>query len=453
MSPPVPGHDVVLTIDAELQAIAEDALGRAIESSGSSGGDLLIVDPKTGDLLAVASQRHDGSLKVPAFTDPFEPGSTAKPFLLASLLTEKRVALTDSIDVMNGVYKKGRRVIRDVHPYDKLTVAEVVRYSSNVGAALLSERLTDDVQHKYLRDFGFGLSTGIEYPAESGGLLRRPERWSALSSASLAIGYEFSVTSLQLVMAYAALANGGRLLRPRLVKEVRRHTGEVLERRDPQTIRRVVEERVADQITEVLTSVVEGGTGQRAAMSTLTVAGKSGTARLVSGGGYQSRYGSSFVAYSPAEEPSLVIFAKLEDPQGAFYGGAVAAPISRSALQAALATRGVELTSGRVTVPELRFDWTQPPPERDEELRPRMGALSAEQGAVRFAAAGQMHFARAEGSSTRRLPDLRGLSIRSATARLHALGMHTRLEGTGRVEHQSPAPGSPVLVGSVVLLR
>jgi cell division protein FtsI (penicillin-binding protein 3) len=453
VSPPVPGHDVVLTIDAELQAIAEDALERAIESSGSSGGDLLIVDPKTGDLLAVASQRHDGSLKVPAFTDPFEPGSTAKPFLLASLLSEGIISLTDSVDVMHGVYKKGRRVIRDVHPYDKLTVAEVVRYSSNVGAALLSERLTDDVQHKYLRDFGFGLSTGGDYPAESGGLLRKPERWSGLSAASLAMGYEISVTSLQLVMAYAALANGGRLLKPRLVKEVRKHSGEVLERRDPQTIRRVIEERVADQITDVLTSVVEGGTGQRAAMSTLTVAGKSGTARLVSGGGYESRYGSSFVAYSPAEDPSLVIFAKLEDPQGAFYGGAVAAPISRSALQAALATRGVELTSGQVVSPADRFDWTQRQAEPDADLRSRLQMLPVDQGAVRFASAGQMHFARTETTATRRLPDLRGLSIRSATARLHALGMQAKLKASGRVEDQSPPPGSPALVGSVVLLR
>ncbi|MEJ2371185.1 MAG: penicillin-binding protein 2, partial [Gemmatimonadales bacterium] len=309
VSPPVPGHDVILTIDTELQGIAEDALSRAIESSGASGGDVLIVDPRTGDLLAVASRRHDGTQKVPAFTDPFEPGSTAKPFLLASLLSEDLVSLTDSIDVMHGVFKDGRRVIRDVHPYDKLTVAEVVRYSSNVGAARLSKRLSHDVQYRYLRDFGFGLPTGIDYPAESSGLLRRPDRWSGLSQASLAMGYEISVTSLQLVMAYAALANGGRLLRPRLIKEVRSHTGELLERRDPQTIRRVIDEGVAAQITEVLTSVVESGTGQRAAMTTLTVAGKSGTARLVSAGGYQRRYGSSFVAYSPAEDPSLVIFA------------------------------------------------------------------------------------------------------------------------------------------------
>jgi cell division protein FtsI (penicillin-binding protein 3) len=462
---------VVLTIDAGLQEIAEDALSRAIESSGASGGDVLIVDPRTGDLLAVASRRHDGSLKVPAFTDPFEPGSTAKPFLLASLLSEGLVSLTDSIDVMHGVFKDGRRVIRDVHPYDKLTVAEVVRYSSNVGAALLSKRLSYDMQYKYLRDFGFGLPTGIDYPAESSGLLRRPDRWSGLSQASLAMGYEISVTSLQLVMAYAALANGGRLLRPRLLKEVRSHTGEVLERWDPQTIRRVIDERVASQITEVLTSVVEGGTGTRAAMTTLSVAGKSGTARLVSGGGYQRRYGSSFVAYSPAEDPSLVIFAKLEDPQGAFYGGSVAAPISRGALQAALATRGIEISRGKAVPSSFHFDWRQsvgPAVPTDEQGLVEPVTLSVAQDPVRFASTDAstnvstntpmdpsldaVRFASVSGSA-RRLPDLRGLSVRSAAARLHALGLQTKLEASGRVEFQTPAPGSPVAVGSVVLLR
>ncbi len=453
ISPPVPGHDVVLTIDRELQAIAEDALERAIESSGASGGDLLIVDPRNGDLLAVASQRHDGSLKVPAFTDPFEPGSTAKPFLLASLLSEGRASLSDSIDVMHGVYKDGRRVIRDVHPYDKLTVAEVVQYSSNVGAALLSKRLPPDLQYRYLRDFGFGLPTGIEYPAESAGLLRRPEHWSALSQASLAMGYEISVTSLQLVMGYAALANGGRLLRPRLVKEVLTGTGEVVARQDPQTIRRVIEEGVSRQITEVLTSVVEGGTGRRAAMSTLTVAGKSGTARLVSGGGYQRRYGSSFVAYSPAEDPSLVIFAKLEDPQGAFYGGSVAAPMSRNVLQAALATRGVEISPRSVASASPRFDWGRARAAADESARPEESlVLPVDRETVRFASADAVAFAPVP-RAARRLPDLRGLSIRSAAARLHALGLKTRLEASGRVQFQSPPPGSPVPIGTVVLLR
>jgi membrane peptidoglycan carboxypeptidase len=326
-------------------------------------------------------------------------------------------------------------------------VAEVVRYSSNIGAVLLAKRLTPDLHYRYLRDFGFGLPTGIEYPAESGGVLRRPQHWSALSQASLAMGYEISVTSLQLVMAYAALANGGRLLRPRLVKEVRSPTGERVQYRNPQTIRRVLDERVTDKITQVLTSVVEAGTGKRAAMSTITVAGKSGTSRLLSpGGGYQSRYGASFVAYSPAEDPSLVILAKLEDPQGAYYGGAVAAPISRSALQAALATRGVTISRGTTLPASFRFDWGVDG-LGSRRTAPSDGVVFAvHDGSARWAAARYP-------KASRWLPDLRGLSIRSAAARLHALGLQAHLEARGRVASQSPAPGSRVTLGSVVLLR
>jgi membrane peptidoglycan carboxypeptidase len=240
----------------------------------------------------------------------------------------------------------------------------------------------------------------------------------------------------------------------------------------------VIDERVASQITEVLTSVVEGGTGKRAAMTTLSVAGKSGTARLVSGGGYESRYGSSFVAYSPAEDPSLVIFAKLEDPQGAFYGGSVAAPISRSALQAALATRGIEISRGKTVPSSFRFDWRQAvvpagPPDEGEHSEPVAPPVvpSVAQDPVRFASTDALpegstvstsvpmdpsmdvvRFASTSGA-VRRLPDLRGLSVRSAAARLHALGLQTKLEARGRVEFQTPAPGSPVAVGSFVLLR
>jgi hypothetical protein len=198
----------------------------------------------------------------------------------------------------------------------------------------------------------------------------------------------------------------------------------------------------------------------------------------VSGGGYERRYGSSFVAYSPAEDPSLVIFAKLEDPQGAFYGGSVAAPISRSALQAALATRGIEISRGKVVPPSFHFDWRQavvpagPPDEGDEADPLEPFAPSVAQDPVRFASTdawtnastnasadapmdpslNTVRFASVSGSA-RRLPDLRGLSVRSAAARLHALGLQTKLEASGRVEFQMPAPGSPVAVGSVVLLR
>lgn len=447
---PRSGHDVRLTLDAQLQRLAQDALERALAETGASGGDVLMMDPASGEILALASRRVDGDTRVPAFTDPYEPGSTLKPFLLASLLADGKTSLGERVDTEEGVLERDGRVIRDVHEADTLTVAEVIRYSSNVGAAKLSERLPPGVQYRYLRDFGFGLPTGIEHPAESPGRLRRPEDWSGFSQASLAMGYEVSVTSLQLAAAYAALANGGVLVRPHLVREVRAPDGSVVHRTRPEEIRRVIPRAVADRVTEVLSSVVQGGTGSRAAMATLPMAGKTGTARVASAGGYEEgRYAASFVGYTPAEDPSLVILTKLDDPQGQFYGGLTAAPISRSTLQAALATRGVALPRGPRTTTPPRYRWT------DGGVTRREGGSSvfAVDGPHPGAASGSPSEGSGGQDARRILPDLRGLPFRTAAARLHELGFRVMVRGSGEVASQQPPPGATARSGARIVLR
>ncbi|MFQ5691061.1 MAG: penicillin-binding transpeptidase domain-containing protein [Gemmatimonadota bacterium] len=445
LSPPRPGQDVYLTIDAELQGIAEHALQRALAQTGASGGDVLLLDPNTGELLAVASRRGDGYRGVPAFTDPYEPGSTFKPFLLAALLGERRAKLTDSVYTEHGMWRYGARLIRDVHPYDTLSVAEVVRFSSNIGAVKLSRRLRPGEQYRYLRDFGFGIPTGILYPAESSGRLPRPAEWSGLSQASLAMGYEVLVTSLQLAAAYGALANGGVLMRPYLVREVRDRMGRVTWHREPEPLRRVLKPDVAARVGRVLETVVSEGTGLRAAMADLPVAGKTGTARLTSGGRYErGRYAASFVGYTPADDPSLVILTRLKDPQGAYYGGSVAAPVSREILEAALATRGVVVDRHLAATRVAPLRWGTVAPER-------------ESGPFIFAIGREPHpwpaAAREENGAASTLPDLRGLSVRAAVARLHGLGLRVKLAAAGRVRGQSPAPGRRLKRGSTVVLR
>lgn len=445
---PRPGHDVRLTLDAELQRIAEDALERALRKTGAGGGDVVMLDPNTGEVLALASRRVGDGHGVPAIGEPYEPGSTLKPFLLASLLAEDAARLDEVVDTEDGVLREHGRTIRDVHPSDSLTVAGVVQHSSNVGAAKLSDRIAPGLQYRYLRDFGFGVPTGVTYPGESGGRLRRPDRWSALSQASLAMGYEISVTSLQLAAAYGALANDGVLMRPYLVREVRDPEGEVLQRRRPEPIRRVVPAEVAEQVTGVLGSVVEGGTATRAALATLPVAGKTGTARVAGAGGYQEgRYAASFVGYTPVDDPSLVVLAKLNDPQGQVYGGLTAAPISRSTLQAALATRGVTLDrGGAATAPGRRLRWE------------RSGEPSRDAGPFVFALDGSRAESPAvppeEGTGPGRvLPDLRGLPLRAAAARLHELGFRVHVRAEGRIRGQEPRPGANVRPGATVVLR
>jgi len=453
---PQPGDDVELTIDAELQRIAEDALDRALKETGASGGDVIMEDPATGELLAVASRRMGDPLSVPAFTDPYEPGSTLKPFLLASLLSEGRVRLGEKIDTEDGVWHADGRTIRDVHGEDSLSVADVIRFSSNIGAAKLSARLSPGMQYHFLRDFGFGVPTGVEYPAESSGLLRKPDDWSGFSQASLAMGYEVSVTSLQLVMAYGALANGGVLMRPYLVREVRSPEGGVLYRRRPQPIRRVIDPKVAREVTRVLATVVESGTGSRARMATLPVAGKTGTARVALGEGYErGRYSASFVGYTPVDDPKLVVLTKLDDPQGSYFGGSTAAPVSRAMLQAALATRGVTLPAGRlahVAPTSGRPMWGGDP----ASARVRATDEASGGGPFVFAvnASPDPWPAEREGEDGRRvLPDLRGLPVRSAVARLHELGLRVALQATGTVETQSPGPGARVSAGATIRLH
>lgn len=445
----VPGHDVVLTLDAELQRIAENELARALARTGASGGDIVLLDPRTGEILALASERTDGAVdQISGLSDPYEPGSTLKPFLLASLLSEGVVDLDEVVDVENGRLRIGSRVITDVHGYDTLSVRRVISKSSNVGAAKLSTRLTPAVQHRYLRDFGFGMRTQLGHLSESPGRLSRPESWTSLSPASHAIGYEVSATSLQLALAYGAIANGGVLMRPSLVREIRDPSGRLVRRFDPSPVRRVISEEVAAAVRGVLEEVVRDGTGTLASMARFAVAGKTGTARLAVDGRYApGRHRASFVGFAPADDPRIVILTRLEDPKGGvYYGGAIAAPTSQATLKAALAADGVQVD------PRLVVSNARP--------RPWSGGPAADtpEGTVIFASSGTGATGTANGTDTSgggvvALPDLAGLSARAAAARLHALGLRVEWRGQGRVAGQSPAPGSEVPRGETVVLR
>ena len=446
---PVPGHDVVLTIDAELQRIAENELARALTKTGASGGDMVLLDPRTGEVLALASERADGAPdQISALSDPYEPGSTAKPFLLASLLSEGVVDLDEVVDVEGGELRIGSRVIRDVHGYDTLRVREIISKSSNVGAAKLSARLPSAVQHRYLRDFGFGMRTQVGYLAESAGRLSRPESWTALSPASHAIGYEMSATSLQLAAAYGAIANGGILLKPSLVREVRDASGRVVERFEPQAVRRVIPEHVAAQVRDVLEEVVRDGTGTLARMARFAVAGKTGTARLAVDGRYAlGRYRASFVGFAPADDPRIVILTRLEDPKGGvYYGGAIAAPTSQAALEAALAADGVQLDPRLVVSDPRPRPWSDPSRAAEGAERAIFAASGA--GGPEEPWGGDL-----ETDGLVPLPDLTGLSVRAAAAQLHGLGLRVAWQGRGVVASQSPPPGSELARGETVVLK
>jgi cell division protein FtsI (penicillin-binding protein 3) len=446
---PVPGNDVVLTIDAELQEIAERGLDEALKESKGQGGDVVFLDPRTGELLALAS-RQGGSAVIPrasTFTDPFEPGSTAKLFTAAALLRHGLVDSTDRVSGEGGVWsmpvtRSGRtRTIHDTHKHrGSLTLAEAIKTSSNIAMAKFSLRLSPEQQFEMLRDFGFGAPTGAEFPSESRGRLARPDRWQPMyTRASMAMGYELGVTAVQLAAAYGAIANDGVLMTPSLVLEVRDPSGAVLYRREPEPVRRVLDPGITARLQEYLRgAVAEGGTGEEAQLVNYTVLGKTGTARRFENGRYVSgKYTSSFAAIFPADDPQLVVIVKIDNPRGSYYGGLIAAPVTRTMIQQALASRRVSIDRGRLVPRDSTPASPEPAASAGPSAQPVVAVSWPYQGA----------------DSTPRLvtvPSVVGRSVREAALALHRRGLRVSLQGLGRVVRTSPPGGDAAPPGASV---
>lgn len=450
VAPPRDGADVHLTLDFDLQEIADGALREAVRNTGAAGGDLLIADPHTGEVLAAVSHRGGRNRSLGAVTEPYEPGSTLKPLFVATLLARGRATLADPFFAEDGRWADPNgRVFRDVHPHGALTLGDALRVSSNVVMGKLAGRIPPAEQFAGLRDFGLGTPTGVEYPSEAAGRLPHPRGWSKLTAGSLAIGYEVSVTPLQLLMAYGALANGGVLLEPRFLREVRAPDGEVLREWEPRALRRAVPREVAEELRGVLVSVVDEGTASRASLSTFDVAGKTGTARLTGEGGRYERgaYAATFVGYFPARDPQLAIYVKLDRPQGEYYGGLTAAPVTRETLQAILAARSPALDGSSLLVTR----------RGGAPVRAPRAGRGAPPGPGRE---GPYVFDLAEGvprpvEGARAgvpVPSLEGLPLRDAARRAHALGLRVRVRGSGAVRETVPGAGASVATGDTLLL-
>lgn len=441
VTPPQGGGEVILTLDRDLQEIGHEALASAIEETGAEGGDLVISDPRTGEILTLVSIHDGNATGLSAINAPYEPGSTLKPFTVAGILDHGVGSLADSIDGEEGHWLVEGRTLHDTHPHEEMTLADALRVSSNIGVAKAAQALAPSDQYEFLRDFGFGSPTGLEIPGEAPGTLRKPSKWSRQSQASLAIGYEIGVTPIQMVMAYGALANGGKLMEPRLVRELRDHQGNTVFQAEPRVVRQVIPSRIAKDVSEVLVDVVEDGTGTGAQLATFTVAGKSGTSRAYDArGGYErGAYFSSFVCFFPVEDPQLVVFVKLERPEGAYYGGATAAPVTRATMEAVLAARQTPIDREALASLTRRQPRTTPPSgiqfassstSPSLPVRTPRTLISPETGAV--------------------IPDVSGWPPRLAVRRLHAHGFRVLMEGIGPISGTLPASGTPLTPGDTV---
>ena len=479
---PEDGRDVVLTLDADLQCIVDAHLSAAVDSLHALRGFALFIDPRTGEVLAAAVAPHlePGKARNWNFTDQFEPGSTFKPVTAGAALEE---GLADPDEVIEAsatgvaTLAPGAQ-FHDVHKGAAFTFRDAIRWSSNIVMGRLGNRVGARRLYRYATALGFGTLTGVAFPGEAGGRLRSPEHWSARSTPTIAIGHEVSVTPLQLTLAYAAIANGGVMMHPMLVREIRDEDGTVVRRFAPEASHRVFSERTSGLLREMLTAVVDSGTAKAARVPGVPIAGKTGTAQKYdpSVGTYgRGLYLSSFAGIVPADAPRMVGVVVIDQPRGRrYYGGEVAAPVFRQVVQDLRRLPRGPLGSGvvqvaarppapaPVIVPDLRL---LPPRAAEQRLlaydlrarvagegtrvvaqEPQAGA-EAERGA-----AVTLWLSAPDADGGQGLPDLVGLPVRAALRRLAPHQVAARIVGKGTVVRQVPPAGTRLPLGGPCVL-
>jgi cell division protein FtsI (penicillin-binding protein 3) len=445
------GHNLHLTIDEGAQFAAERELLQVARTFEAKGASVVVVDPKTGELLAVASwpsfNPNDYQTSEPearrdrALTEAFEPGSTTKIFTVAAGLAAGVLKATDRLYCEKGAMPVDNVVIRDTHPSEWLSLAQVLAFSSNICSAKIGLSLGGDRLYEALRRFGLGEETGVPFPGEASGTLRpRGRPWVQVETASASFGQGISVTNLQLALATAAIANGGELMEPILVKRVTTATGELVREALPRVRRRVVPPHVARMMAELLVAVTEGeGTGVEAAIDGYRVAGKTGTAQKIdpATGRYSiDRYLASFVGFVPADKPVVALAVTIDEPMVEHAGGAVAAPIFRRVAKIALEARGlIPKSPERRSLAELSAA-PDPADAAYAALRELSGKPPAIQEVV--AARGPVPAGKV------RVPDMTGWPAREALRTAYEIGVEPRFEGTGLLVRQEPPPGSIV---------
>ncbi|MFB6247757.1 MAG: penicillin-binding transpeptidase domain-containing protein [Salinibacter sp.] len=423
------GDDLVLTIDLVRQAALEDELRRGVRESKAAWATAVAMDPETGAVLAMANvptynpnrpgAAPDAARRNRAITDRFEPGSTFKLVGATAVVDQGKVAMDDSVETGEGWAVFHGHTMKDVRAHGTISFSEVLSKSSNVGMAkTVQQHLEPGTFYQYARNMGFNMPTGIDLPGEQKGVLKTPDAWSQTTLTSMSIGYEVAVTPLQLVTAYSALANGGRLLKPYVVAERRSVTGETKWTNETEVIRRVMSKETARTLRPAFEAAVESGTATEAQIEGLRVAGKTGTALQVTDGHYTKKQArASFVGFFPADDPKVTLLVIVGAPKTSIYGGAVAAPIFRRVARRWAGT--FPSVVDRMTA-EATAD--RPAPPVDSLVR--RPALPA--------------------GTIGTLPDLTGTSTRRALHWLRRRGVGVRLYGRGVVRDQTPRPGAPV---------
>lgn len=428
------GHNVTLTLDKNIQYIAEKELAKAVTNSGAKAGTAIVMDPNTGRVLAMSNfptynlnSHGDYASSVwrnRAVADSYEPGSTFKTFLIAAALEEKLVRPGDGINCEGGSYAIGGRTIHDTHKYGRLSVAEILKYSSNIGVAKIGSKLGASRLYSYLKNFGIGEKSGIDLPGETSGTLRQWSQWYGIDLATISFGQGVTASSVQLAAAFSAIANGGVLMKPYLVEKITDSDGNVVTTFGPQARRRVVSPETAKSVASMLEGVAaDGGTGTNASVEGYRVAGKTGTAQKVdpiTKGYSASKRTASFIGFVPARKPRLTILVMIDEPKTSPYGGVVAAPaFSAIALQSLCY---LKVPPDTIVRSKPQAVVAEASPDAEDESAVAEGAIVEEgEGIV--------------------MPNFRGKSMRQTLKIMEEQGLNVRLHGSGRAIEQNPLPG------------
>jgi len=464
--PAHPGHTIVLTLDQSIQYHAEAALTTAIAQSNAKSGTAIVLDPHTGEILALANaptfDPNDVGAAKPAsrsnwaLQNIYEPGSTFKIVAFSAAIEKGLAKPEDHIDCQMGSITLGKRVIRDHHPFGDLSLSEALAKSSNVAAIKLGVRVGDPVMYDYIKSFGFGERTGIELPGETAGIVRPVARWQPSSIGSIAIGQEIGVTPLQMAAAFGALANDGVRVAPHLVREIRNASGAATYRPTPEQ-RRVISKETASALRGMLEDVTLNGTAKKAQLDGYTAAGKTGTAQKIDPGtkGYsRTKHVASFVGFAPVTNPAVVIVVVIDEPSGAYHGGDVAAPVFREIAERILPELGVAPDTDFKAPVELIARETRTPEQvakqREEETRlEESRAATMPKVPVRDSRGSEIVYAVATNKAIL-MPDLRGRSVRDVARACAQLGLQVEARGDGRVIRQTPGVGAELKPGQMI---
>ena len=439
-------RNVVLTLDKHIQHVVETELSRAVQKWGAQGGMAIAMEPATGKILAMAScplfnpnqfyQYRAKSWRNRAVSDTFEPGSLFKAFLAAAALEEKVVRPSDSFYCENGSYKVYDRTIHDQTKHGWLTFQQVIKYSSNIGASKVGERVGKGRFYQYICTFGFGEKTKVGLPGEGKGIVHHPRYWPPIVLDTISFGQGIAVTGIQLVTALASFGNGGVLMKPFIVERITNEKGETVQSSQPEAVRRVISEETARKLSALLKTTTEkGGTGEGAVPAGYEVAGKTGTAQKVeslSGEYSEDRHHCGFMGFAPVEDPKIALLIVIDEPQGNSTGGAVAAPVFKAVMEKVLPYLNVH-PKGTLMVKD-----TSDPSSRREVpgTEPLINRVKVGEGVEKMM-----------------MPDLTGLPKRKALSRVEGRGLIIKVSGNGRVMEQIPKAGSVVEKGDICYLK